>query len=60
MKKGRTQQLEKEIREEYIEEGNPIWKDATNFVNGINNMINNVGNAVNSVSNAFNKTFKKF
>jgi very-short-patch-repair endonuclease len=53
LKKGRTQQLEKEIREEYVEEGNPIWEDVTNFVNGMNNIISSVGNVLGNLSKNF-------
>ena len=53
-------QLEKEIKGEYIQEGNPFWNDVTNFVNGVNKIINNVGNAVDSVSKTFNRVLKKF
>jgi|GEM_PF-583527 len=42
--------LEKEIRREYEEEGNPIWEDVDNFVNGINKIFNDV---VGNINNAF-------
>jgi very-short-patch-repair endonuclease len=55
LKKDRTPQLEKEIREEYKEEGkdSSFWEDADNFVNGVNNFVSNV-------SKTFNNIFKKF
>lgn len=53
-------QLEKEIKDEYVEEGNPFWEDVNNFVNGVNNIINNVSGAVSSVSKTFNSALKKF
>ncbi len=59
LKKDRGQ-LEKEIKEEYVEEGNPFWEDVDNFVNGVNNIINNVSDAVSSVSKTFNSALKKF
>lgn len=59
LKKDRTPLLEKEIREEYIEEGNPIWEDVDNFVNGVSDVINNVGKNVSSVVNSFSKGFNK-
>ena len=59
LKKDRTQ-LGKEIKQEYIDEGNPFWEDVTNFVDGVNNIINNVSNAVDSVSKTFSNAFKKF
>ncbi len=59
LKKDRTQ-LGKEIKEEYIEEGNQFWEDLDNFVNGVNNIINNASNAVSSVSKTFNSALKKF
>lgn len=52
LKKGRTQ-LEKEIKEEYIAEGNPFWDNIDNFINKVNNIATNVGNA-------FDKALKKF
>jgi very-short-patch-repair endonuclease len=51
LKKNRIQ-LEKEIREEYVEEGNPIWEDVDNFINSASKLVSNVGNAL---SNAFKK-----
>ena len=62
LKKDRTPQLEKEIREEYKEEGkdSSFWEDADNFVNGVNNVINNVSHAVNSMSKTFSNALKKF
>ena len=45
--------LEREIRNEYEEEGNPIWEDVNNFVNGFNDIVKNV-------SNAFSNVLKKF
>ena len=59
LKKDRIQ-LGREIKEEYIEEGNPFWEDVNNFVNGVNNIINNVSNAVDSVSKTFRNAFKLF
>ncbi len=59
LKKDRGQ-LEKEIKKEYIEEGNPFWEDVNNFVNGVNNIINNVSDAVSSVSKTFSSALKKF
>jgi len=49
-------QLEKEIRDEYEEEDNPIWKDVDNFVNGMNDIVKNVGNAVFKANNVLNDT----
>jgi very-short-patch-repair endonuclease len=62
LKKDRTPQLEKEIREEYKEEGkdSSFWEDADNFVNGVNNIIHNVSSAVGSMSKTFSNAFKKF
>ncbi len=59
LSKDRTK-LEKEIKEEYIEEKNPFWNDATNFINGVNNLVNNVSNAVSDVGNAFGNLKKSF
>lgn len=46
LKKDRTQ-LEREIKEEYIEEGNPIWEDVSNFINGF---VGDVSKALNNFS----------
>jgi very-short-patch-repair endonuclease len=51
--KGRTQQLEKEIRAEYEEEDNPIWKDVSNF-------INNTSEVIKKASDKLNKLLRKF
>jgi len=51
LRKNKTQ-LEKEIKEEYIEEGNPFWEDVNNFINSASNIISGVGDAL---SNAFKK-----
>jgi very-short-patch-repair endonuclease len=44
-------QLEKEIKEEYIEEGNPIWEDMSNF---INDFVGDVGKAWGNLSKIIN------
>jgi very-short-patch-repair endonuclease len=49
LRKDRTQ-LEKEIKQEYIEEGNPFWED-------INNFINDVGEAWDNVSRIIKNRF---
>jgi len=49
LKKDRNQ-LEKEIKQEYIEEGNPFWED-------INNFINDVGEAWDNVSRILKNKF---
>jgi len=58
--KASRNQIEKEIRADYEEEGNPIWNDVNNFVNGMNDVINRVGKTVSSVSNVFSNALKKF
>ncbi len=50
LRKDRTQ-LEKEIKEEYIEEGNPIWEDVGNFINGF---VGDVSKAWNNISKIIN------
>ncbi len=52
--KANRNQLEKEIREEYVEEGNPFWNDVTNFLNSASKLVNNVSTTFNKISNSFN------
>jgi very-short-patch-repair endonuclease len=65
LRKDRTQ-LDKEIREEYKDEGkdSSFWEDANNdfnnLVNGVNNLVNNMGSAVNNMSKNLNNAFKGF
>ncbi len=47
-------QLEKEIKEEYIEEGNPFWEDVNNFINSASNIVSNVSNVLGNAFKKFN------
>ena len=45
--------MEKEIRDEYVAEGNPIWENVDNFVNEVTEVID-------KLSTAFSSAIKKF